>query len=153
MRLLFICSLFIMYLFTCLLFVYCFFLCLFITYLFVYGSFHKAAICSHYSAKWYVNKLTTNREGYGRNRSSPNLSCHTGTRLKGLRSSGVPRGVFGGGSNPPPPKFRRPSKILPNSTRLWKLLKIAEFRAPAPHDVRKKGSKILKLSRFSIVLH
>jgi len=29
-----------------------------------------------------------------------------------------------GGSNPPS-KFRRPSKIVPNSTRLWKLLKIA----------------------------
>jgi len=55
---------------------------------------------------------------------------------------------WGGGlgcSNPPPPKFRRPPKIVPNSTRLWKLLKIAEFRAPTPQDVRKKGSKILKL--------
>ena len=38
----------------------------------------------------------------------------------------------------PPPKFRRPSKIVRNSTRLWKLLKIAEFRAPTPQDVRKK---------------
>jgi len=51
-------------------------------------------------------------------------------------------GVF---KPPPPPKFRRPSKIVPNSTRLWKLLKIAEFRKPTPQDVRKKGSKILKL--------
>jgi len=34
---------------------------------------------------------------------------------------------------------------LPNSTRMWKLLTIAEFRTPTPHDVRKKGSKILKL--------
>ena len=32
------------------------------------------------------------------------------------RSSGVPKG--GWGLNPPPPKFRRPSKIVPNSTRL-----------------------------------
>ena len=47
---------------------------------------------------------------------------------------------------PPPLKFRRPSKIVPNSTRLWKPLKIAEFRMPAPQDVRKKCSKILKLS-------
>ena len=46
---------------------------------------------------------------------------------------------------PPPPKFRRPSKIVPNSTRLWKLLKNAEFRMPTPKNVRKKGSKILKL--------
>ena len=43
-------------------------------------------------------------------------------------------------------KFRKPSKILPNSTRLWKLLKIAEFMTPTPQDVReKRGSKILKL--------
>jgi len=57
--------------------------------------------------------------------------------------SGVPRGVWG--VQTPPTKFRRPSKVVPNSTRLWKLLKIAELRAPAPKDVRKKGSKILKL--------
>ena len=53
-------------------------------------------------------------------------------------------GVWGGST--PPLKFRRPSNIVPNSTRLWKLLKIAEFTAPTPQDVRKKkGSKILKL--------
>jgi len=52
----------------------------------------------------------------------------------------------GRGSNlPPPPKFRRPSKIVPNSNQFSKLLKIAEFRTPTPQDVRKKGSKILKL--------
>jgi len=50
-----------------------------------------------------------------------------------------------GVQTPHPPKFRRPSKIVPNSTRLWKLLKIAEFRMPTPQDVWKKGSKILKL--------
>jgi len=54
------------------------------------------------------------------------------------------RGVWGV-QTPPPPKFRRPFKIVPNSTRLWKLLKIAEFRKPTHQDVRKKGSKILKL--------
>ena len=42
-----------------------------------------------------------------------------------------------GGFKPPPPKFRRPSKIVPNSTWLWKLLKIAEFRTPTHKDVRK----------------
>jgi len=40
---------------------------------------------------------------------------------KGVRNnSGVPKGGLRG-SNPPPPKkkkFRRPSKIVPNSTRL-----------------------------------
>jgi hypothetical protein len=49
------------------------------------------------------------------------------------------------GGSTPTPKFRRPSKIMPNSTRLWKLLKIAEFRKPTPQDVRKKVSKILKI--------
>jgi len=52
---------------------------------------------------------------------------------------------WGGEGFNPPPKFRKPSKIVPNSTRLWKLLKIAEFRTPTPQDVRKKGSNILKL--------
>ena len=50
-----------------------------------------------------------------------------------------------GVQNSPPPKFRRPSKIVPNSTRLRNLLKIAEFGTPTPKDFRKKGSKILKL--------
>jgi len=49
-------------------------------------------------------------------------------------------GVF----KPPPPKFRRPTKVVPNPTRLWKLLKITQFRTPTPQDVQKKGSKILK---------
>jgi len=62
-----------------------------------------------------------------------------------LNISGVPRGGGWGFKPPSPSKFRRPSKIVPNSTRLWKLLKIAEFRTPTPQDVRKKGSKILKL--------
>jgi len=48
------------------------------------------------------------------------------------------RGGGGVSNQPPPPKFRRPSKILPNTTRLWKLLKIAEFRTPTLQDVRKK---------------
>jgi len=57
------------------------------------------------------------------------------------------------GFSPPPPKFRRPSKIVPNAIRLWELLKIAEFRTTTPQDVRQKGSKILKLPRFAIGLH
>ena len=60
--------------------------------------------------------------------------------------SGVPRGRDLGCSNQPPPlNFRRPSKIVPNSARLWKPLKIAQFRTPTSQDVRKRGSKILKL--------
>jgi hypothetical protein len=34
---------------------------------------------------------------------------------------------------------------MPNSTRLWQLLKITEFRTPTSQDVRKKSSKVLKL--------
>ena len=49
------------------------------------------------------------------------------------RTEGGGVGVF-----KPPLKFRKPFKIVPNSTRLWKLLKIAEFRMPTPQDVRKK---------------
>ena len=57
--------------------------------------------------------------------------------------SGVPReGV--GGSNPPP----RNSEGPPNRAKLKpivKTVKFAKFRTPTPQDVRKKGSKILKL--------
>ena len=62
--------------------------------------------------------------------------------------SGIPRGggrSLEGLTPPQKKKFRRPSKIVPNSTRLWKMLKIAEFRTPTPRDIWKKGSKILKL--------
>ena len=55
--------------------------------------------------------------------------------------SGVPRRgveVF----KPAPSKFRRPSKIVPNLTRLWKLLKNAEFRTPTPP--RCSGKKAVK---------
>jgi len=62
--------------------------------------------------------------------------------------SGVP------GSNPPPPEI---PKALQNRAKLNPTVKIvkkiAEFRTPTPQDVRKKGSKILKLPRFAIVLH
>ena len=54
-------------------------------------------------------------------------------------------GVGVAGFKPPSPKFRRPSKIVTNSTRLWKLLKIVEFRKPTPQEVWKKDSKIVKL--------
>ena len=65
------------------------------------------------------------------------------TQRDGLREQWRTEGGGVWGVQPPPSKFRRPSKIVPNSTR--KLLKIAEFRTPTPQDVRKKGSKILKL--------
>ena len=65
-------------------------------------------------------------------------------------ASGVPRGV---GVFDPLPEI---PKALQNRAKLnpiVKLLKIAEFRMPTPQDVQKKGSKILKLRRFAIVLH
>jgi len=57
----------------------------------------------------------------------------------------VPRGRGVGVQTPPPPKI---PKALQNRAKLnpiVRLLKIAEFRTPTPQDVRKKGSKILKL--------
>ena len=55
--------------------------------------------------------------------------------------SGVSRGVGAGFKPPPPPKFRWPSKIVPNSTRLWKLLKISEFRRQHPKMFGEKAIK------------
>ena len=66
------------------------------------------------------------------------ISCWRRTGEDVVQCCGAPRGD----SNPP--KFRRPSKIVPNPTRLWKLLIIASFRTQTPLDVRKEGSKILK---------
>jgi len=67
-------------------------------------------------------------------------------------NSGVPRG--GGGvrvfilpqNSEGPPKSCQTQPDCEN-------LKIAEFRMPTLQDVREKGSKILKLPRFAIVLH
>ena len=56
-----------------------------------------------------------------------------------------------GGSTPPP----ETPKALQNRAKLntiVKTVKFAEFRTPTTQDVRKKGSKILKLPRFAIVL-
>ena len=65
--------------------------------------------------------------------------------------SGVPReglGVF----KPPPPEG--PPKNRAKLNPIVKTIKkIAEFRTPTHRDVRKKGSKILKLRRFAIVLY
>jgi len=68
------------------------------------------------------------------------------------------RGGPGGGGvgAPPPPPPPEIPKALKNRAKLnpiVKTLKIAEFRTPTPQDVQKKGSKILKLPRFAIVLH
>ena len=88
----------------------------------------------------------------GSRRTSLLSSSRVAVMFAPLFVSGVPRGGVWG-VHPHAPKIRRPSKIVPNSTRLWKMLKISEFRTPTPQDVREKGSKILKLPRFAIVLH
>ena len=65
-------------------------------------------------------------------------------------SSGVPRG--GLGCSTPPRNSEGPPKSCQNQ-RDCENLKIAEFRMPTLQDVRKKGSKILQVPRFAIVLH
>ena len=76
-----------------------------------------------------VNNMKTYRGSEG---ITPLLLNLCTRRRKRTMTSGVPRrGVWGGstprlggstprlgGSTPPPRKFRRPSKIVPNSTRL-----------------------------------
>ena len=59
----------------------------------------------------------------------------------------------GGVLKPPPRNSEGPPKSCQIQPDLWKLLKIAEFRTPTLQDVRKKGSTILKLPKFTIVLH
>jgi len=58
------------------------------------------------------------------------------TRSEGPRNSVAYRGGVWGVQTPP--QFRRPSKIVPNSTRFVKTVKIAAFRTPTSQDVRKK---------------
>ena len=54
----------------------------------------------------------------------------------------------------PPPKFRRSSKKkrAKRNPIVKTVKKVAEFMMLSHQDVRKKGSKILKLRRFAIVL-
>jgi len=54
---------------------------------------------------------------------------------------GLPSGLLPSGF----PTKTLQTPLSSDSTRLLKLLKIAEFRTPTPQGVRKKGSKILKL--------
>ena len=55
--------------------------------------------------------------------------------------------------SPPSRNSEGPPKLCQTQPDCEKLLKIAEFRMPTSEDIRKKGSKILKLPRFAIVLH
>ena len=57
-------------------------------------------------------------------------------------------------STPPPRNSDGPPKNRAKLNPIVKTVKkIADFRTPTHQDVWKKGSKILKLRRFSIVLH
>ena len=59
-----------------------------------------------------------------------------------------------GCSNPPPRNSEGTTKNRARLNAIVKTVKtIAEFRMPTHQDVRKKGSKILKLCRFAFVLH
>jgi hypothetical protein len=80
--------------------------------------------------------------------SLPKLSRSTGHWVP---FSGVQRG--GLGCSTPSRNSESPPKLCQTQPDLWKLLKIVEFKTPTPQDVRKKGSKILKLPRIAIVLH
>jgi len=62
-----------------------------------------------------------------------------------MEISGVPRGFGGFGGSASPPKFRRPSKIVPNSSRLWKLKNLLNLWSQHPKMFGKEGSKIPKL--------
>ena len=66
--------------------------------------------------------------------------------------SGVTRGG-GWGVQTPHPEILKALQNRAKLNPIVKTVKIAEFRTSAPQDVRKKGSKILKLPRFTIVLH
>ena len=63
------------------------------------------------------------------------------------------RGGVCGVQPPTPRNSEGPPKLCQTQPDLRKLLKIAEFRKPTPQDVRKKGSKILKLPGLAIVLY
>ena len=63
-------------------------------------------------------------------------------------------GVFGVFNPPPPRNSEGPRKNRAKLNPIVKTVKkIAEFRTPTHQDVRKRGSKILKLPKFAIVLH
>ena len=75
--------------------------------------------------KWKNKKhMHSGKELEGRWAEKGRLSCDSDAPRVG--SSGVPRGVV--------LKFRRPSKIVPNSTRLWKM-----WKTRTPQDVPKKS--------------
>ena len=68
-----------------------------------------------------TNKM--NKTGSGKASAGPARQCSIKSTTQINTNSGVPRGGGLECSNPPPAKFRRPSKIMPNSTRFVKTVK------------------------------
>ena len=58
-----------------------------------------------------------------------------------------------GVQNPPPPEIPKALQNRAKLTPIVKTVKNCWFSTPTPQDVQEKGSKILKLPRFAIVLH
>ena len=69
------------------------------------------------------------------------------------RGGGVGVGVGWGWGLNPPLNSEGPPKSCQTQPDCENCYKITELRKPTSQDVQKKGSKILKLPRFAIVLH
>jgi len=67
------------------------------------------------------------------------------TALTGYLKTVAYRGGRDGGIQTPPPEIPKALQNRVKFNPIVKTVKITEFRTPTPKDVRKKGSKILKL--------
>ena len=92
----------------------------------------------HFKDISYKNSVGGRGRGSSRERQRPTAglteqgNSTTEFQRRGSIISATQWLAEGGVGFSPPPKFRRPSKILLISTRLWKLLKTGEFRTPTP---------------------
>jgi len=92
------------------------------------------------------SQLRWNHHGWGNILATSFVRCifvMGSVRIKTI--SGVPRGVGRFKPPSPPRNSEGPPKSCQTEPDWENCLKIAEFRTPTPQDVRKKGSKILKL--------
>jgi len=109
-------------------------------------------LCSHgVHERGYPTIFLEWQEGDLKYRDTESLSSAL-IRLAALKWRNGGGGGGGGGVQTVPEIL----KVLQNHAKLnpiVKTVKNTEFRMPTPQDVRKKGSKILKLPRFAIVLH
>ena len=109
----------------------------------------QRARCMCADSKYFlVSKITLQK--YGKDPTGQADSQLCGGNYIGSVLTVAHRGGFGVSTtrnSEGPPKSSQTQPDCENC------LKIAEFRTPKHQDVRKKGSKILKLTRFAIVLH